>query len=241
MFYYFVGSNRKEKKMSIQIEDSWKVSLDKAFQQKSFAQLKNFLLSERAAKLIYYPAGNQIFEAFNQTPFDKVKVVLLGQDPYHGPGQAHGLSFSVNDGVPFPPSLKNIFKALQVDYPGYEIPKNGNLTHWARQGVLLLNATLTVRANEAGSHQKKGWEEFTDEVIRMLNLERTHLVFMLWGAYAQSKSNLIDSSKHLVLKAVHPSPLSAHRGFFECKHFSLCNKYLEENEIPGIEWTFPKS
>ncbi|OYU96193.1 MAG: uracil-DNA glycosylase [Bacteroidetes bacterium B1(2017)] len=222
--------------MDVKIEESWKLVLNNAFNQASFLHLRNFLRLEKSKGELIFPPGPQIFEAFNYTPFDKVKIVLLGQDPYHGPQQAHGLSFSVNNGVAFPPSLKNIFKGLQVDYPDYKTPQNGNLMAWAKQGVLLLNSTLTVRAGQAGSHQKKGWEEFTDEVIKQVSLQKEHIVFLLWGSFAISKASLIDSSKHLVLTAVHPSPLSAHRGFYECRHFSKANTYLTSKGLEPINW-----
>mgnify|MGYP000465387297 FL=1 len=183
-----------------------------------------------------YPPGNLIFNAFNLCPFDKVKAVIIGQDPYHEPGQAHGLSFSVNDGVPFPPSLVNIFKEIEND-TGTPVPSSGNLTRWAEQGVLLLNATLTVRAHQAASHQRKGWEEFTDAAIQALSRDRNHLVFILWGGYARSKARLIDASRHLILQSVHPSPLSANRGgWFGNHHFTLCNSYLEANGMTPIRW-----
>jgi uracil-DNA glycosylase len=217
-----------------QIEPSWKETLAEEFKRPYFAQLKEFLVSEKK-KHIVYPPGPMIFNAFNRTPFHKVKVVILGQDPYHGPGQAHGLCFSVPHGIAPPPSLINIFKELRTDLH-ISMPQNGNLEKWAQQGVLLLNATLTVRANQAGSHQKKGWETFTDEVIQKLSTEREHLVFILWGNYAQQKRILIDSTKHLILKSVHPSPLSASRGFFGCKHFSATNNYLIQHNIEPIDW-----
>ncbi len=220
----------------INIEPSWKEILSEAFLKPSFAQLKTFLTMEKALQKVIYPPGPQIFAAFNNTPFYKTKVVILGQDPYHGPKQAHGLCFSVNDGIPFPPSLKNIFKELQNDIPGFTSPQSGNLTKWTEQGVLLLNATLTVRAAEAGSHQKKGWEDFTDEVIRQLSKQRDHLVFILWGSFAQSKSVFIDAGKHLILKSAHPSPLSAHNGFWGNNHFSKANEYLVENGIEPVNW-----
>ena len=221
---------------NIQIEDSWKLVLKEAIEKPSFKHLIAFLKAEKQAGRVFYPPGPKIFEAFNVTPFHQVKVVLLGQDPYHGLNQAHGLSFSVNEGIDFPPSLRNIFKGIQADIPSYKIPSNGNLTHWAKQGVLLLNTTLTVGANQAGSHQKKGWEEFTDEVIKQISLHNQHIVFLLWGSFAQSKKILIDGSKHLILEAPHPSPLSAHRGFFECKHFSKTNAYLLQNKLEPIKW-----
>ena len=196
--------------------------------------MTSFVRQEYATTIVY-PPGRLIFNAFNLCPFDKVRVVIIGQDPYHEPGQAHGLCFSVNDGVPFPPSLQNIFKEIHDDI-GTPIPTSGNLTRWAQQGVLLLNATLTVRAHQAGSHQNKGWEEFTDAVIRQLNEHREHLVFILWGSYAQRKGSIIDRNKHLVLSSAHPSPLSAYRGFFGNHHFSQANAYLEKNGIPPIQW-----
>ena len=220
--------------MEVKIEPSWKSALDYLFEQRYFKDLVSFVKDEYATTKVY-PPGKEIFNAFNHTPIDSVKVVILGQDPYHGPGQAHGLSFSVKPGVPFPPSLLNIFKEIETDL-GKPMPSNGDLTRWAEQGVFLLNATLTVRAHQAGSHQKKGWEEFTDEVIRKISDTREHVVFMLWGSYAQKKSVLIDSSKHLVLKAPHPSPLSSYRGFFGCQHFSKANNYLISNGMKPIDW-----
>ncbi len=216
------------------IEESWKGMLESEFRKPYFPALKNFLLDEKR-KYTIYPPGPIIFAAFNHTPFPKVKVVILGQDPYHGPGQAHGLCFSVPVGVQQPPSLKNIFSELQNDL-NILIPKHGNLGKWAEQGVLLLNSTLTVRANQAGSHQKKGWEIFTDRVIETLSAERENLVFLLWGNYAIQKSALINPNKHLILKSVHPSPLSASRGFFGCRHFSKTNDYLQQNNIEPINW-----
>ncbi len=199
-----------------------------------FEQLTDFVRHEYATTRVY-PPGREMFAAFEACPFDKVKVVILGQDPYHEPGQAHGLCFSVNDGVPFPPSLQNIFKEIHDDI-GTPIPMSGNLTRWANQGVLLLNATLTVRAHQAGSHQNRGWERFTDAVIHRLADEREHLVFMLWGAYAQRKGEFIDRTKHLVLQSPHPSPLSAHRGFFGNHHFSRTNEYLVAHGMEPILW-----
>jgi uracil-DNA glycosylase len=216
------------------IENSWKEALWDAFQLPSFVSLKTFLLEERTNHNVY-PPGPQIFNAFNRTPLHKVKVVILGQDPYHGPGQAHGLCFSVPYGVKPPPSLVNIFKELQKDL-GIKIPDHGNLESWTDQGVMLLNATLTVRANSAGSHQKRGWEEFTDYVIRTISEKRDHVVFLLWGRYAQAKEALVDGSRHLILKSAHPSPLSAHNGFFGCKHFSKTNNYLKECGLDEIDW-----
>jgi uracil-DNA glycosylase len=220
--------------MDVKIEKSWKQRLEKEFEEPYFAELVNFVKQEYASSTIYPPA-KLIFNAFDQCPFDEVKVVILGQDPYHGPGQAHGLCFSVNDGIAFPPSLVNIFKEIHADL-NLPIPKTGNLERWAKQGVLLLNATLTVRAHEAGSHQNKGWERFTDAAIRVLAEEKENIVFMLWGSYAQKKGEVINASKHKVLKTVHPSPLSVYRGFFGCKHFSLANQYLQEKGIAPINW-----
>ncbi|WP_296697582.1 uracil-DNA glycosylase [Algoriphagus sp.] len=220
--------------MNVKIEPSWKNVLTQAFQQDSFSKLVSFVKDEYSKEKIF-PEGKNIFNAFKHCPFDKVKIVILGQDPYHGPGQAHGLSFSVKPGIPFPPSLLNIFKEIKSDL-GKDLPPNGDLTRWADQGVFLLNATLTVRAHQAGSHQKKGWEEFTDEVIKTISKERNNVVFMLWGAFAQKKAELIDASKHHVLKAPHPSPLSAHRGFLGCRHFSKSNEYLISKGLSPIEW-----
>ena len=220
--------------MNVQIEESWKKRLAMEFEKPYFAQLIEFVRHEYQTT-VCYPPGKLIFNAFNLCPFDKVKVVIIGQDPYHGPGQAHGLCFSVNDGVPFPPSLQNIFKEIQND-TGATVPSTGNLTRWAEQGVLLLNATLTVRAHQAGSHQRRGWEEFTDAAIKVLSDQREHLVFILWGAYAQKKGAVIDRSKHLVLSSAHPSPLSAYHGFFGNRHFSLANAYLEQNGQTPINW-----
>ncbi len=216
------------------IEESWKSELANEFDATYFAQLKEFLVDEKS-KFTIYPPGPQIFSAFNFTPFNDVKVVILGQDPYHGPGQAHGLCFSVPEGIVQPPSLQNIFKELHSDL-GYEIPRHGKLESWAKQGVLLLNATLTVRARQAGSHQNRGWEVFTDAAIRKLSEKRKHLVFLLWGNYAIAKEALIDGSKHLILKSPHPSPFSVHRGFFGNKHFSKANNYLKEQGIGEIDW-----
>jgi uracil-DNA glycosylase len=220
--------------LDVKIEQSWKALLQEEFDKPYFAELTEFVRAEYKSYRIY-PPGSQIFNAFNLCPFDKVKVVIIGQDPYHGPGQAHGLCFSVNDGVPFPPSLRNIFKEVNAD-TGAPIPQSGNLTRWATQGVLLLNATLTVREHSAGSHQRRGWESFTDAVIRIISEQKSKVVFILWGAYAQSKASLIDSSRHLVLRSVHPSPLSAHAGFFGNHHFSLANDYLVRNGLTSIDW-----
>ena len=218
----------------VQIEASWLEKLQSEFDKPYFEQLIQFVKTEYAQGTCY-PPGKLIFNAFNLCPLPKVKVVLIGQDPYHEPQQAHGLCFSVNDGVPFPPSLRNIFQEIQTDL-GKPVPQSGNLTRWAEQGVLLLNATLTVRAHMAASHQKRGWEEFTDAVIRLVSAEREHVVFILWGSYAQSKAQLIDASKHCILRSAHPSPLSAYRGFFGNHHFSLCNQYLQQHQIELINW-----
>lgn len=220
--------------MEVKIEPSWKEQLQTEFDKPYFQQLTEFVRAEYSSQTIYPPA-RLIFNAFDQCPFDRVKVVILGQDPYHGPGQAHGLCFSVNDGVEFPPSLRNIFKEIQSD-TGAPVPRSGNLTRWAQQGVLLLNATLTVRAHQAGSHQKRGWEQFTDSVIRLVSDRLEHVVFILWGNYAISKSEFINPQKHLILKSVHPSPLSASRGFFGNHQFSTANKYLEQWGKEGIVW-----
>ena len=211
--------------MNVQIEESWKVHLAPEFDKDYFRTLTDFVRSEYSQYQIF-PPGRLIFNAFNLCPFDKVKVVIIGQDPYHGPGQAHGLCFSVNDGVPFPPSLVNIFKEIKADL-GTDAPVTGNLTRWAEQGVLLLNATLTVRAHQAGSHQNRGWEVFTDAAIRTLAENRENIVFILWGSYAQKKGAFIDRNRHLVLTSAHPSPLSAYNGFFGNKHFSRANDYLK--------------
>jgi uracil-DNA glycosylase len=220
--------------MDVKIEESWKEILGTTFDQPYFQNLVAFVKNEYSKGKVF-PPGKDIFNAFDYCPVDQVKVVILGQDPYHGDGQAHGLSFSVKAGVPFPPSLMNIFKEIKADL-GKDMPPNGDLSKWAKQGVFLLNATLTVRAHQAGSHQKKGWEEFTDSVIRSISQEREDVVFLLWGAYAQKKADLIDPNKHLILKAPHPSPLSAHRGFLGCKHFSKANEYLTTKGIDPIVW-----
>jgi len=218
-----------------QIEESWKEMLVDEFRSEYFAQLKTFLIEEKKEHQVF-PPGSLIFNAFNKTPFHKVKVVILGQDPYHDVGQAHGLCFSVPKGIAKPPSLVNIFKEIHQDM-NLPMPNHGNLEKWAEQGVLLLNATLTVRAHQAGSHQKKGWEQFTDNVIRKLSDQRNGLVFLLWGNYAQAKEALIDTSRHYILKSVHPSPLSASRGFFGCHHFSKTNLYLTEQGLAPIDWS----
>ena len=220
--------------MDVRIETSWKQRLAAEFEKDYFIKLTEFVRSEYMRTTIYPPA-KLIFNAFDHCPFDKVKVVIIGQDPYHGPGQAHGLCFSVNEGVPNPPSLQNIFKEIQSDL-GTPIPPSGDLTRWANQGVLLLNATLTVQAHQAGSHQRRGWETFTDAAIRILAEEREHIVFILWGAYAQKKGAFIDRNKHLLLTSAHPSPLSAYNGFFGNKHFSRANEYLKMHGQTGIDW-----
>lgn len=220
--------------MTVQLEKSWEEVLGEEFEKDYMIKLMSFLSKEKQVGEIIYPPENCIFNAFNHTPFDKVKVVIIGQDPYHGPNQANGLAFSVQNGVALPPSLKNIFKELASDIPGFKIPNHGNLTKWADEGVLLLNVTLTVKAGEAGSHQKKGWEQFTDHTIKVLAEKREGIVFLLWGNYAQSKATFIDEKKHFIFKAPHPSPLS--RGFLGCKHFSKTNKILEENGKKGIDW-----
>ncbi|MEB2786916.1 uracil-DNA glycosylase [Algoriphagus persicinus] len=220
--------------MEVKIQPSWGNALNHLFNQIFFKDLVSFVRDEYASAKVYPPA-KEIFNAFNHCPLTSVKVVILGQDPYHGPGQAHGLSFSVKQGVPLPPSLVNIFKEIEFDL-GKPLPTQGELTRWADQGVFLLNATLTVRAHQAGSHQKKGWEKFTDEVIRTISDTREHVVFLLWGAFAQKKALLIDSKKHLILTAPHPSPLSSYRGFFGCRHFSKTNQYLIAHGKEPIDW-----
>lgn len=221
--------------MNVKINDSWAERLGNEFAQPYFSQLTDFVRHEYATTTCY-PPGRLIFNAFNLCPFDSVKVVIIGQDPYHEAGQAMGLSFSVPDGVAMPPSLQNIFKEIQCDL-GIGVPQSGNLTRWAEQGVLLLNATLTVRAHQAGSHQRHGWERFTDAAISRLSEGRDHLVFILWGGYARSKASLIDRSRHLVLESVHPSPLSANRGgWFGNHHFSRCNEYLAGHGMDPINW-----
>lgn len=222
----------------IQLEPSWKAHLLPEFSKPYMQELKSFLRRELEAKKTIYPKGTEYFAALNHTPFDKVKVVIIGQDPYHGVDQAHGLCFSVKPGVDIPPSLQNIYKELKNDL-GIEPAKHGHLDYWAQQGVLLLNATLTVEAGKAGSHQKKGWEQFTDRVIDVLNRDREGLVFVLWGSYAQKKGEFIDRKKHFVLAGPHPSPLSAHRGFFGCKHFSKINEYLKSRGQEPIDWRLP--
>ncbi len=222
--------------MEVKIEDSWKKALTPLFERPYFTQITAHLKTEKALQRIIYPKGSLIFNAFNQTPFDQVKVVLLGQDPYHQPGQAMGLSFSVPDDCKIPPSLMNIYKELQKDI-GMPIPTTGNLTPWAKQGVLLLNTALTVRADEPGSHSKIGWTQFTDDLIKLLSNEKNEIVFILWGNYASQKQILIDATKHKILKAAHPSPLSAYNGFFGCKHFSMTNQYLTQVKKDPIDWS----
>lgn len=220
--------------MNVAIEESWKIKLAPQFKLQYFSDLVNFVKDEYKSNRVY-PPGNLIFNAFEFCSFDQTKVVIIGQDPYHGKGQANGLCFSVNNGIPMPPSLVNIFKEIKAD-TGKDMPASGNLERWAAQGVLLLNATLTVRANSPGSHQNKGWEQFTDEVIKVLSREKKSLVFLLWGAYAQRKGEIIDRDRHLVLTSAHPSPFSANRGFFGCRHFSKTNEYLRQNNLPEIDW-----
>lgn len=221
--------------MNVKIDNSWREHIGAEFEKPYFSALTDFVRHEYTTTTCY-PPGSLIFNAFNLCPFDRVKAVIIGQDPYHEPGQAQGLSFSVPEGVPFPPSLQNIFKEIQLDL-GKPMPPTGDLTRWAEQGVLLLNATLTVRAHQAASHQRHGWEQFTDAAIRALNAERENLVFILWGGYARSKAQLIERSRHLVLESVHPSPLSANRGgWFGNHHFSQCNAYLREHGEQEIDW-----
>ncbi len=224
-------------KIDPKIDDSWKKMLAEEFNKEYFRNLKRFLVEEKR-KYTIYPPGLNIFKAFNSTPFEKVKIVILGQDPYHGQGQAHGLCFSVPIGIKPPPSLVNIFKEIKSDLE-LPFPNHGNLEHWAEQGVLLINATLTVRSNQAGSHQGKGWETFTDNVIKKLSDEREGIIFLLWGRFAQNKAELIDSDKHTILEAPHPSPFSARTGFFGCKHFSKCNEILKKSGIAEIDWRIP--
>ncbi len=222
----------------IDLHESWKQELLPEFEAPYMHVLKQFLLAEKAAGNIIYPAGSEYFRALDLTPLEQVRVVILGQDPYHGPGQAHGLCFSVRPGVQPPPSLKNIYKELHADL-GIAPLNHGYLEHWARQGVLLLNSVLTVRAGEAASHQSKGWEKFTDAIIRKIAERQTPTVFMLWGSYAQKKAAFVEETKHRVLKSVHPSPLSAHRGFLGCRHFSQANAFLEDKGLEPIDWKLP--
>ena len=223
----------------VKLHESWLRRLEDQFQQEYMHKLRDFLVTRKQHRAVIYPPGPQIFNALDSTPFEQVRVVILGQDPYHGPGQAHGLCFSVKDSVAPPPSLLNIFKELEGDL-GLRPPASGNLQHWADQGVLLLNAVLTVERGQAGSHQGKGWETFTDAVVQLLNDEREGLVFMLWGSYAMKKGAVIDRKKHLVLKAPHPSPLSAHRGFLGCRHFSSANEYLQKHQQAPVDWSVPE-
>lgn len=224
----------------IKLEPSWKTALRDQFEQPYMQQLREFLRQEHAAGKEIYPPGPLIFNALNSTPLDKVKVVILGQDPYHGPGQAHGLSFSVQPGIAAPPSLVNIFKELQRDL-NIPIARHGCLQSWADQGVLLLNTTLTVERANAASHANKGWQLFTDRIIQVVSEQRSDVVFLLWGSHAQSKQKLIDGTKHLILKSVHPSPLSAYRGFLGCGHFSQANRFLEQRGLTPIQWELPES
>ncbi|MGI9296171.1 MAG: uracil-DNA glycosylase [Pseudomonadales bacterium] len=224
----------------VQLEPSWLARLGDEFDKDYMRALRLFLREQKSRRKVIYPKGSEFFNAFNSTPFEKVKVVILGQDPYHGPGQAHGLCFSVNHGIQIPPSLVNIYAEIESDL-GIKPANNGYLQHWAEQGVLLLNSVLTVERGRAASHQGKGWEEFTDQAIAQLNEHRQGLVFMLWGSYAQRKGQFIDQQKHLVLKAPHPSPLSAHRGFFGCRHFSKANEYLQNQGLDPIDWQVPPS
>lgn len=221
--------------MAERYHPSWEPILKPLFKQDYMRSLSTFVQNERKQNLVF-PPENLVFNAFKLTPFDEVKVVILGQDPYHNDGQAHGLSFSVPDGMALPPSLRNIYTELTTDIPGFRYPSSGNLTKWGEQGVLLLNATLTVRAHQAASHQRRGWEEFTDQIIQQVSDKLEHVVFILWGSYAQRKSVLIDARKHFILKAVHPSPLSAHRGFFGSKPFSQANTYLASHGRTPIDW-----
>lgn len=223
----------------IQLQGSWLTHLRSEFEQLYMRELLDFLRSEKAAGKIIYPASKDIFNALNTTPLDQVKVVILGQDPYHGQDQAHGLSFSVPKGIKTPPSLKNIYKEINADL-GLLIPSHGNLQHWAKQGVLLLNSVLTVEHSLAASHQKKGWEQFTDAIISLVNKESKNVVFLLWGSYAQKKGHVIDGQKHLILEAPHPSPLSAHRGFLGCKHFSKTNHFFKQQNKTIINWSIPE-
>ena len=234
LFIMLDAATDKMDGLNVNIEESWNKQIANEWEYPYFKELVQFLRVEKANNEIIYPPREQIFAAFENTPFDQVKVVIIGQDPYHGIGQANGLCFSVAPGVRIPPSLKNIFKELNRDL-GIEIPQLGDLSPWSKQGVLLLNATLTVRANQAGSHQNKGWEKFTDAVIKSISENREHVVFMLWGNYAKQKASSVDRNKHLVLEAAHPSPL-ARTGFSGCAHFSKANEYLVKNNIPPIDW-----
>jgi uracil-DNA glycosylase len=232
------GSSAKSSEKPVKLEKSWLKKLEPEFQKPYMRDLKSFLKKQKDAKKNIFPKGDEFFAALNLTPLDKVKVVIIGQDPYHGAGQAHGLSFSVRNGVRFPPSLLNIFKELKDDV-GVPMPKTGDLTHWAEQGVLLLNAVLTVEEGKAAAHQGKGWEVFTDKVIETLNENRKHIVYVLWGSYAQKKAAFVDRKNNLVLESPHPSPLSAHRGFLGSKPFSQINAYLRKHGIKEIDWSLP--
>ena len=223
----------------IKLDSQWCQVIGDEFEKDYMLSLRDFLIQRKQQGAVIYPPSDQWFSAFNSTPFDNVRVVILGQDPYHGAGQAHGLCFSVTPEIKVPPSLANIYKEIKSDL-GIEQPNHGCLISWAQQGVLLLNATLTVEDGNAGAHQGKGWEQFTDQVIRSVNQQREGVVFMLWGSYAQKKSAMIDSQRHLVLKSVHPSPLSAYRGFFGCGHFSAANQYLQEQLLEPIDWQLPE-
>lgn len=220
----------------VAIAESWKPVLQQEFDKPYFEALIDFLKQEKAAGKTIFPPGPQIFAAFDYTAFNDVRVVIIGQDPYHGQGQAHGLCFSVNKGIAVPPSLQNIYKEIKTDIEGFETPNHGDLSHWAKQGVLMLNATLTVEKDKAGSHQGKGWEAFTDAVIKVVSTQKENVVFILWGKFAQSKARLIDETKHLILMAAHPSPFSAYNGFFGCKHFSKTNHYLKQHQSQIINW-----
>ena len=234
---FCMGAGMTEER-KIQLNESWLSRLGDQFEQDYMHDLRAFLLTRKQHRAVIYPPGPQIFNALNSTPFDRVRVVILGQDPYHGPGQAHGLCFSVQPGVRIPPSLANIYREIESDL-GIAPPHHGCLQSWAEQGVLLLNAVLTVERGQAGSHQGKGWERFTDAVVELLNDEREGIVFMLWGSYAMKKGAVINQGKHLVLRAPHPSPLSAHRGFLGCRHFSTANEYLQKNGQTPIDWSVP--
>lgn len=224
----------------IKLHDQWRQAIASEFDKDYMQSLREFLIQRKQQGAVIYPPANQWFAALNTTPFEKVRVVILGQDPYHGVDQAHGLCFSVTPGIKVPPSLANIYKEIKSDL-GIDQPNHGCLISWAQQGVLMLNATLTVEDGNAGAHQGKGWEQFTDQIIKAVNQQREGVVFMLWGSYAQKKSTIIDSSRHLILKSVHPSPLSAYRGFFGCGHFSAANDYLQQSGVEPIDWQLPES
>ena len=231
-------TNTASAQKAVQLEPGWLAKLGGEFDKSYMLALGSFLREQKTLRKVIYPKGSEFFNAFNSTPFEQVKVVILGQDPYHGPGQAHGLSFSVRHGVRPPPSLVNIYKEIESDV-GIARANNGFLQHWAEQGVLLLNSVLSVASGQAASHQNQGWEQFTNQAIAQLSEHREGLVFMLWGSYAQRKGQIIDQSKHRVLKAPHPSPLSAHRGFFGCRHFSQANAYLQEQGMAAVDWRVP--